>query len=74
MTRQLTQGEVEYLRRLFSLHNKIGEMLSNLMVAIASDSEQDVAKSHEHLRNLAGHMDLMVESDYGLIYKSKPVK
>lgn len=72
MMRQLTQGEVEYLKNLLLAHSNMGKVIADLMVAIASDSEPDVAKSHKQLLEVATYIKLAVDPDYRLIYEGKP--
>jgi len=72
MMRQLTQGEVEYLKKLLLAHSNMGKVIADLMVAMASDSEPDVAKSHKQLLEVATYIKLAVDPDYHLIYEGKP--
>jgi hypothetical protein len=72
MMRQLTQGEVEYLKKLLLAHSNMGKVIADLMVAMASGSEPDVAKSHKQLLEVSTYIKLAVDPDYSLIYESKP--
>ncbi len=72
MTMRISKGEEKYLKSFFSIHNKIGEAIADLTLAIASGSQPDVAKSHDLLLRLAAALGMAVDIGYRITAESKP--